>query len=248
MVNLRRHGLAFGMCGWITVTVLAVVLSPTVFPEEALQHAYAQTEEPQPLDPYVYTHIKALREEIALTTRDLAAMGCTQESATILLESLKTWHDAHADTLAQLERNEMNIRATLRDVARGNVDLADSAVAELQQSLADLYESRKATISDLVSRLETSMSTQQRSIWKAARENAGLPDQVRYAPGLTDAQRQTIRSLATRRVKDSISRENLYGCLDLAQKQSIDVARANSEAGLQLIRIAEAIVLPNPQD
>lgn len=250
MAYVRRHWLASVLYGLIILFGLAIFLTPTFFSENAPEAAQAQPAEPQPIDPYLYTRVQKLRQELALTNRDLAAMGFTQESATVLLESIKTWSVSNKIAFDQNMSDEIRFKAALRETTHlinagsPDIDLAH-ALPLLQNDLAALYEQGKARHDALIAQLESGMNASQRKTWQSARKNAGLPIELRYTSDLTDQQLQAIRDKLHSTIQTSLSNV-INDTLTIDQRQAISAVRVNMAERIEMISDAEDIVLPTP--
>lgn len=252
MAYVRRHWFLSVLYGLGIIFGLAILLAPTLFSDNAPEAARAQVAESQPIDPHLYTRVQALRQEYALTGQDLAAMGCSEASAIQILETLKSWAAGNETLFNQQHRSEIQAQAAVRNRIRqinvGSTDRrASSALPALQQELAVLRKQRKATLDTLLVQVEAKMDAYQRQTWKSARENAGLPVQLRFTPGLTDQQRQNLgRRLADREAQGTRS-EAIGSELTYSQKQAIDSTRINIATKSSEVRRAEAAVLPVPK-
>lgn len=260
MAYVRRHWLSSVLYSLIILFGLAIVLTPILVSDKAIKEALAQVEptttEPEPIDPYLYTRVQQLRQELSLTNFDLAAMGCDEESATQILESLKSWCRTNQATLDQNHRDTLQAKATIREAIRQiNIGPApgsepNSTIARslpgLQKDLVNLLEQRKSTLDGLAAQIETTMDTSKRHIWQSARANVGMPTQLRYVPDLSDEQRQTIHNLLTERApQESIANVGADE-LTWSQKQAADAAGTNLAIHNRDLRNAEAAVLPIP--
>lgn len=252
MAYVRRHWLASALYGLIITLGLAVFLTPMFFSENATAEAQAQPFERQPIDPHLYTRVQKLRQELALTNRDLAAMGHTKESATALLESLKSWCTANKGALDQHHIDEIRARAALREAIRqrnagsANKHMVDS-LPRLQEDLAMLYEQRKARLDALIAQLESGMNGSQVKAWQGARANAGLSDHYRYVPDLSDEHRQSLHRISTGRTERNSRGVAGANKLTFSQKQAAEANRVNGASRADSIRDAEAVVLPVPE-
>jgi hypothetical protein len=266
MAYVRRHWLSSVLYTLIIAFGLAVALTPILFSGGTIEEAMAQSEalavKPEPVDPHLYTRVQKLRQELSMTTLDLAAMGCTEESATRVLETLKSWCETNQAALDQHHRDTLQAKAAIREAIRKiNVgptpgspgtpgkDL-DPSIARslpgLQEDLAELYEQRKTMQDGLASQLETQLDAFQRQVWQSARANTGLPAQLHYVPDLTDEQRQAIHAGLTERSLQESKTQVIANELTWSQKQAVDAARVNQTTKASIVRDVEAAVLPLP--
>ena len=240
MAYVRRHWLSSALYLFIIVAGLVIALTPTIFSGASLKEAHGQTEPqaaadpPKSVDPYLWTRVQKMRQELSLTTADLAAMGCDVASATQVLTSLKTWCLTNQAALDQQHRQELQAKAAIRKVLKAAGDVsAMQSLASLQASLAEAQSSRRALKDTLVTQLESLLSTEQAQVWQAIRDNRGLPPTYRYAPSVTDTQRAMIS-------------ENEPNALTWDQTQAFETAKANISGHTKDVFAAEAAVLPIP--
>ncbi len=252
MAYVRRHWLSSVLYVFIIVLGLAVWFTPTFVSDGTINEARAQqAAEPQPVDPYLYTRVQKLRQELALTNLNLAAMGYTEETATQILETLKTWCTANQAVLEQHRRDEVKtndaIRRAVRQINAGTADaLVNNTLYDLQHNLVTLYEKRKTRLDGLVSQLGGGMDAYQLRTWRSARANAGLPAQLRYVPDLSNQQRQTIHDGLTDRTSEATLTEVVDQELTFAQKRAVDATALTAALKAHEVRKAEAAVLPTP--
>lgn len=251
MAYVRRHWLKSVLYSLVIILGLAIFLTPVLFSENAPDAAQAQASEPQPIDPYLYTRVQKLRQELSLTNRDLAAMGYTEESARLLLDNLKTWCSTNQVALDRHHRAEIKAKVALREAIRQiNTSTLDDRVSDvlpgLQDDLKALHEQRQTSQDTLVAQIESRMDTNQLKIYQSARANTGLPSQLRYAPDLTDEQRLTFYTQLTDRSRRGSRSQVLADELTLSQKQGTDSVGLNTTSKARYVRNAEATVLPVP--
>lgn len=252
MAYVRRQWLASVLYVTIIVLGLAIFLTPTLFSENAPEAAQAQPTELQPIDPYLYTRVQKLRQELSLTNRDLAAMGYTEESAKLLLESLKAWAVTNNAILNQQHHDEVQAKTALRETTRLiNLGLADKNmygnISFYQNDLAEIHKKRKMQHDDLRAQIELGMDDNQINTWHSAIANTGLPDKFSYVPDISDQQRKDI----VRRIRDQLLKKSpvdqaLNGVFTLSQNQAVNAINLNIIDNIQAIREAESQVLSVP--
>jgi hypothetical protein len=240
MAYVRRHWLSSVLYTLIITFGLAVALTPVLFSGGTIEEARAQAEVgtimSEPIDPYLYTHVQKLRRELMLTNQDLAAMGCTEESATLMLKALKSWCTTNRVALEQHRRNELQAKSELRRALRQkNRPSTAESLATLQGELSEAQKARRDMVASLVITMEAQLSADHQLVWQSARDNADMPQGLRYAPGITDSQRIAIR--------DGSADE-----LTWAQEQAVATARANRSIRTSGVFKAESAVLPVPSE
>ncbi len=259
MAHTRRHWLLSVVYVLALVGGLAITLTPTLFPGKIIQQAVAQAEDvsatgSQTIDPNVYTRVQQIRQELSLANRDLAAMGCDEETATQILQSLKSWCTTNQAVLDRHHQDTIQAKAKLRDaVRRINEGTDDPRVSrslpELRADLVHLAEQRQIMMDGLIANLESQLSSTQRLVWQTARENNGLPASLRYVPGLSSEPIVSVSINTIRVLPESTTLVRNISVDDLtwSQKQAAEAARINMIAKATEIHNAEKAVLPMPK-
>lgn len=225
---------------WLTIWCLSSLFIS--FP----QAGYAEPAKAQNsiLDVSAYTHIQALRRQIALTNRDLAAMGCNQEDATRVLTQLRAWYLANRTSLDQL-RNEhfQKIRElgdVMRRVHRGEVDGAavEQQVAELRQAITSKQQQQFRLIDTAATHIAASMSPEQNQTWKLIRSfpKADTPTPSQTVSGMDQKSHSIQMALSDQQKRLSVQ----------SQQQALDESNQRVGKYLEAVISAEATVLPMP--
>jgi hypothetical protein len=193
MAAIKRHWLEF-LVGTAVVVAGLVWGITLIFTSPA--RATQQADEAK-LDPVAYGELSALREKLCLTDMDLAAMGCTEESAVAIFRALRTWYDSRK---VQMSEADVDRSAKLRELhsafSRMNAGPRDDALLDQVPRLQEALAGSEKDVNDLVlsaaPQVEALLSSSQRALWETARANAGAPSQYRYVPNLTTEQRQSL--------------------------------------------------------
>ncbi len=265
MAYARRHWFSSIVCVLIVIFGMAAALTPTLFSHLAATPALAQTQsqaedEPDPVDPYLYTRVQSLRKELRLTNHDLASLGCTQETASLILEDLKSWCAANQSQLDGNQKAINNTNAAIREQIQlinagpsanpgskaTSTTSAVRSLSDLEDSLGKRYKQRQAMMDSLAEQLTSRLNSTQQTMWRAAKDNAGLPDRFRYAPTVTISQRQAIATGLSNRTEQVTVASVVEDELTWSQKQIVDTARTNRAVYSSAVRAAEADTLPTP--
>lgn len=117
---IRRHELKTLIHATLLIALvitLIAIFSGDPQPAVAQTPTSPKTDEPRqaiPVDPVVYGDVQQIRQAAALTTRDLAAMGCSQSQAEQVLTRLREWAEQNQATLQTKRSAERKARQALR--------------------------------------------------------------------------------------------------------------------------------------
>ncbi len=205
------------------------------------------------LSPQAYHYIQALRKDIRLAERDLAAMGCSQAEAEELLQTVVAWYQANESTIQSEREAVRQGRNQMRLLQRKmNVGPRDERVIAqyetTQAGLARHYDARFNRQQSLIETVRGLMTQSQKSIHDAAMHNGSLPGNLKYVAGLTADQKAEVMRVVRQvsRTKADIQAV-LNRELTASQKRLCDQADANVRACLAGVRRAENAVMPKPQ-
>jgi hypothetical protein len=152
------------------------------------------------IDVTTFLRVRTLRERLALRNEDLAAMGCSQQQATQVLQALLAWASDNAAGWAQQEQNRRSADAAMAEATRQiNVGPRDDALLAnlptLQQNVASAKQQSDAFFQEGADTVAAVLSSDQRQVWATARANSAnaVPMRYRYVPGITTDQAKAIR-------------------------------------------------------
>lgn len=201
------------------------------------------------MDPAGYWHLLAIREELCLTSRDLASMGCTQAAAEDLLVALRGWYTANR---MRLERADQSVVAAERVVhelssrirlgsqspsASRGLAGALGAVGTAKKSRREVIEEGAAAVGSLGGV----------AVWVTARANRGCDPRHRFVPDLTVTQQQRLGLVASKfGAASSHVAHAEQDVLTVAQRTAMSLALANERQHAAGVAAAEAAVLPRP--
>ncbi len=265
MATIRRHWKAF----LLSLTMLAVVgcwllfsnLSavPAIGEEPQADTNQDANEAVQQIDPGTYSQIQALRRRLSLANEDLAAMGCSKEGATSILETLLSWHEANKENLDAAGHSKRNAAKDLRQALRRvNIGPRDQNVLEslpgLKSAYAAAVQSEGQLVESLVQPISSLLSDGQQATWNATRKNAGLPSPYRYLSDLSSSQKAGLtRALQIRGRKLAYSQDSpgelpsLTDCLSYAQKSELEAVRTTVNTKMPGVLKACWLVFPRPE-
>jgi len=166
--------------------------------QESPGHAAAQGEVGTHLSPAAYCQLERLRERLCLTNEDLAAMGCSESQARAVLNTLVSWFEQNKSQLRAAQADQIATEDQIRSVRKlVRIGLVDRQTLANFGSLSSTYAQQLQQESDLLDKaiegLSGKLSDSQNSIWKAARDNTGLPGPYRYVAQLDARQAAAIR-------------------------------------------------------
>ena len=199
------------------------------------------------VDPLTYSRVVQLRETLALTSQDLAAMGCTEEQAVAVLTSLKTWCEQNAAQWETAEQSHLSANRNLAEaVRRINVGPRDetilASVPTLKQSESSARQQMEEFFAGGGAVVQASFSSAQQQVWNIAKANRTAPAALRYVAGLTEQQKSAF-VIAAARGKTINAVPELAG-----QAAALEVVRQAINNNLPGVAAAEEEILPMPDD
>jgi len=240
--NKHRWLLGLALLG---MGALGVVLS--LDPGEASVEAAAlQAEEPDEIDPVVYSNVQRIRRTASLQVVDLAALGCTQQEAEAVLGRLLAWAATNAAAFASSERA---VYAAERELADQKRLIRIGQATERQLSDADGLADGVTQARQAYRKLKMSAATYAMqdapgkfSAWQdAVRLEGDIPRELRFAGSMSQQRLDHLQSEMDRLDQD------LVEVLSFSEKQGMAEVRARVKANLRGVREAERDVLPRPE-
>ena len=203
MAKLIRHN-------WQSLAVVGLILTAVVamsiFTNETAGPVLGQQIEPAVLDENdvdVYQQVDRLRKQLCLTNGDLAAIGCSRQTAEQALGTLIAWCTLQRSALEQVQAGQRDARRTLRAALRrihiGPRDEALMAsVPRLKEQLAQADQQHQQKVQSAIVVVGAVLSNEQNAMWQTIRGNAAaqVPPDLRCVAGLNDRQIQTLKSAA----------------------------------------------------
>jgi hypothetical protein len=247
MAMIRRH---WQKIIWIHALVILLIGGVLYYlndpPAKAQTNGEAARPAPAALigdDVGLYTDLVALRRELALTDRDLAALGQSPDGAGAVLQTLVTWLQNNRNALKSADAAVQLATRSLQDAARRiNVGPKDDGVIASLPTLQTNHETalaaRQQVLAGAVTAVNAHLTGDQQTVWTAARTNANLPDAVRYVSNLSADQIQLLKQPSR-----SGSREEI---LSVSQRAQTAAASVDINAGLSAIADRTALLLPLP--
>lgn len=219
------------------------------------------------MDPAVYSQIQQLRSKFFLRNQDLAAMGCTQQEAAAVLQSIVTWYETNKTALDTKWQAKAEAATALRKVMRKiNMGPRDEEVIAQVPSLRNAYYEAVKDENDLaetiVSAVSARLSDSQKSTWEAARNNAGLPSEFLYVANISDEQRSSLCRAYRSRVRKAMLAETtekqteaaeayetaLENALSADQESAVTASKTAINTNLPGVIEAEREILPLPEE
>ena len=209
MAIVKRH---WGkLCGLLTVLAIAALLAhlydglsakaDSGTPAPALASPLAPiptpTTGPAGKDRVTAGGIRVLRQRLCLTNQDLAAMGCSKDAASALLNDLVSWYQSNKDALAQTQKS---INTTSRDLQSAQLQMnvgsddpqLPAKLLQLQKAHVLAWMDQVKLVQQCKEQIAAKLSDSQKAAWIAAQGNGSLPVQYRYIPGLKPDQRKAL--------------------------------------------------------
>lgn len=185
---MKRHWLAM-LLSLFGAFALAVVLSRLIPDRVQAAPGAPQVVAAAPMDSLKFSRLQRLRAELALTGRDLAAMGCARADAEGVLTTLSTWYDQNSGALDQAESADSQATRNLQDaVTKINVGPRDetllSRLPALQQGVSAARLGRQQLTDSAATAISSRLTPAQALVWATARTNAIYPERYRYAANL----------------------------------------------------------------
>lgn len=251
MSEQNRRRLRFTVQGVLLIAVVAMgVLS--FMPPPSVTPASAQTSPAEEIDPVVYSAVQRLRRELALTNRDLAAMGCTQAQAEATLNALKDWYETNAAALGRAKANvrsaERDLRMAMKRYYQGPRDEAlIASLPGLRSAVSATQARRKATIDAAIPTVQPHLPSGQSTLWATARANTKRHSDLRYIANLTDQTSSQYESTLRKRRRAGESTDAVQQrVLAVSQRTEVTTVRDRINTNLPGVLAAEEAVLPAP--
>lgn len=196
MAIVKRHwGKLFGL---LAVLAAAAVLAHLYGPRaKADSVASTATTAPAGKDNVTASGIKVLRQEMCLTNQDLAAMGCSRDTASAVLGELVNWYQSNKDALVKAHKSIMIASRDLRtaqlqmNMGSGDAQLP-AKLSQLQKADVLAWLDHVKLVEQCKKQIAATLSDSQKAAWIAAQGNGSLPAQYRYVPGLSLVQRKAL--------------------------------------------------------
>ncbi len=208
------------------------------------------------VDPAVYSQVQSLREDLALTSQDLAAYGATKEQATAVLNMLRDWVEVNQSSLQQADVQvhlaERDLRMTWQAIHVGPRDEAKvRSIPSLEQRVEQVKQSRTGVQNGAAAQVASILGGDQRLMWERTRENVDLQlsGVYRYASSITKEQAQKLDVALRRRSAESREdRVSRSGALNAGQVREATEARARIQQHIDGVLEAEEAALPVPPE
>lgn len=201
--NLWPTCLIFIMAGSLVAAfVLPELWQQSDAQAEVVTEAVGQSETPapEPLPLETYERIQQLRQELALTNRDLAMMNTSEAQTQAVLEDLQVWLKDNEQTLVNAEVDEAlarrDLRRLLQQMHMGTVDrLAASQVPVMRARIENSQQQVAQVKQQLADAATRSLRNDQRTLRHTAMTNTklGVPDRFRYTANLTAQDARQLR-------------------------------------------------------
>ncbi len=217
-------------------------------------------------DAEAYQGIQTLRQQLCLDDQDLAAIGCSEAEATVVLTTLRTWYETNHANLRRIKAARSAATNALQDAKRriaiGPRDEALIArVPALTAAAVEPIKQRLALIKAAGQQIEATLTTERRGVWRVARANRGLRRRYRYIPSLTTIQRRTLMVASRTRVRklavatsdaapsiEAAYRDTEKNCLAASQRLAAGAAKTRQRTCAAGVRKAVEGVLTTPAE
>jgi len=249
---IRRNWLQLLLTVCILLTAAFWFAWPTLYPQPATAQLQQETRE---IDRQLYERVSSIRQELHLTNRDLAAMGCDQTTAERVLEAAKSWCESSYSQLLQQDAvviaAERDLRQAMRQINMGPRDqrVVDS-LPQLREAVGNAKKQRREFLATAEMQITAPLDFNARRIHETIQANAHLPGRLRYAEDLTSEQVQQLRKIARDAARNTLTDRQTkeQQVLQFSQSQAIDQAKANLGSRMQAVVAAEQNVLPMPAE
>ncbi len=240
MAVIRRH---WKLALFNALLLIAVVGGALTYYLLSERPAMAAAQPVERLSLAAYGRIETVRNAVALSAVDLASAGCSGAQAETVFASLKTWCDTNAGRLEQAEQAQRTAEGQLAEAVRTiNVGPRDEMLLArypaLKSSAVEATGGVKRLHDEAFAAVTASLSSTQQQVLRTAIANKGVPDQLRYVPGLTDEQRQAARVAAARR----------QPVVDASRQGTIAAIRTNHLQNIESVLSAQERLLPVPAE
>lgn len=213
------------LTGWLTLDPTTPALQAQTRVERATAY--------EPMSETDFLRLQQLREDLALTQLDLAAMGLDRTGAEAALARLRSWYEANKGRLDEARHAEGLAEAKLhraqREIHLGRADAATTrSIPLLRDALLKAKASHSRVCLEAAETCVAQTSITARERWAAARANAGRTLAMRFVPELEAEVRTTDR-------------------MSYSQKQANEAAWASARVRMDDVAAAEMAVLPLPE-
>ncbi|MCG8508173.1 MAG: hypothetical protein MI741_02990, partial [Rhodospirillales bacterium] len=229
------------------VIIVAAITAAAWYSKQGVQPVQAQAGGGEPvvhqLEEADYTMVQRLRDELALTDHDLAAMACTTEQVESVMDALVTWQQTNKAQIQAFRTTELQARAALRDAlyathnVRGNKTPYQQQIAAQQVALVENASNRRTFMTAAAESLTANFSSEQQTTHGAALANQRLPRALRYIPNLDTSN----LDLSKRTDAELLSQ------LNFVQRTAADEALAKVVANVSRVNDAAEAVMPMPE-
>ncbi len=247
MSTVRKHWRLISLQGAMLLVCCAAIIA-AAWGDGA---ARAQGSAEAALDPVLLQRVDDVREHLALTAMDMAAMGVGRDQAVMVLGDLRSWVESNLQAIERSEQAVLEAQRQLRQTQQSiRVGPRDEQqirrVPTLISEVATANQAKAALLDSAANAVATRLSAEQSAVWQTARANTGVPLRYRYAPGLRSDEKAAITdALARRQTDKSRSRfSDADAKLGANQREAVAAARTNQLLLIDQIRLAEMEVLP----
>ena len=202
------------------------------------------------LDLLTYSRVEQVRRAKGLSNTDLAALGVTDSEASAVLARLAEWCETNAAAITQARQAVNTAKSDLREQQRvvrigqaSQAQLTDTggkaqAVAAAQQAYTSLLDTGAAYAMQA-----SGMAPGKAAAWQNAAALKGQVDSdLRYLSGMDASRLQTLEAEAARQ---GVALEQV---LSISEQQELRTVRERISARMPGILVAEAVVLPAPEE
>lgn len=163
------------------------------------------------LDELDHQRVEQLRQTMAVTNQDLAAMGLPPEQAETVIQAVLTWSDQNSERLAGADRAVRDAETELR-LARRALQSGEPREGASSASYADLsaaVERARAAHRSILTEFESGLATQLSAAsedWAAAKLNAGwVTDSLSARPDENTLRKSIALRLAAQGEAENVS-------------------------------------------
>ena len=214
---------------------------------------HPQAEPAVEIDSAVYSRVMRIRDDIALSNPDLAALGLTEAQTEDVLTRLVEWVESNqaaliqADNAAEAARREVALLQ--RRIRTGAADVQEVAtLSNLHRAVADAEAVCESLCADAGTHALAPAPGSVREQWGQARDHAQLPVELRHMPTLSD---QRLRALLSNNTPEAAAGGGtdeavIQSGLTLLEQDACEDIRAAIQTNLPGVAAAEARALPLP--
>lgn len=244
---------------WLVVLQFGVLAAAGIFMGYRMlsrsDSALAQPLPPstQPLDVLSYSRVQALRERLALTNMDLAAMGCSQADAQGVINALVSWYAGQAAAWSSaesaLDAAQESYRQTLEQVNLGpQSGELDSQLASRKTALDGALLAWNQFQDGAGAVVTSLLSSGQNAVWAKAKSNVGRLGRYRYASGISGENLDRLRRAIARYGESSSQVAALEQSLLAAQSSDLTAARLSIHENIAAVVAGDHAALPQPEE